>query len=124
MSRTLLFATAILLDCHGRRRADPDRSGCRRAHPQALRSLRPGRQQPGPNGELAPRLQNLGSHTFPVSTKNAEAQAFMNQGLNLAYAFNHAEARRAFREAARLDPDAGDGLLGPGAGARARTSTR
>ncbi len=60
--------------------------------------------QPGPNGELAPRLQSLGSHTFPVSTKNANAQAFMNQGLNLAYAFNHAEARRAFREAARLDP--------------------
>ena len=29
----------------------------------------------------------------------------MNQGLNLAYAFNHAEARRAFREAARLDPN-------------------
>ena len=60
--------------------------------------------QPGPNGELAPRLQKLGSHTFPVSTKHAEAQRFMNQGLNLAYAFNHAEARRAFREAARLDP--------------------
>ena len=60
--------------------------------------------QPGPGGELAPRLQSLGSHTFPVSTKNADAQAFMNQGLNLAYAFNHAEARRAFREAARLDP--------------------
>ena len=58
----------------------------------------------GPGGELAPRLQSLGSHTFPVSTKNADAQAFMNQGLNLAYAFNHAEARRAFREAARLDP--------------------
>jgi tetratricopeptide (TPR) repeat protein len=60
--------------------------------------------QPGPNGELAPRLQALGSHVFPVSTKHADAQAFMNQGLNLAYAFNHAEARRAFREAARLDP--------------------
>src|SRR5215203_579179 len=59
---------------------------------------------PGPKGELAPRLQSLGSHTFPVSTKSAEAQRFMNQGLNLAYAFNHAEARRAFREAARLDP--------------------
>ena len=29
----------------------------------------------------------------------------MSQGLNLAYAFNHAEARRAFREAARLDPN-------------------
>jgi tetratricopeptide (TPR) repeat protein len=61
--------------------------------------------QPSPTGALAPRLQNLGTHTFPVSTKNTQAQLFINQGLNLAYAFNHAEARRAFREAARLDPD-------------------
>ena len=61
-------------------------------------------QQASPTGALAPRLQNLGSHTFPVSTKNAQAQRFINQGMNLAYAFNHAEARRAFREAARLDP--------------------
>lgn len=53
----------------------------------------------------APRLQNLGSHTFPVSTKNPQAQLFINQGVNLAYAFNHAEAYRAFREAARLDPN-------------------
>ncbi|HEY8550675.1 MAG TPA: hypothetical protein VIL35_12020 [Vicinamibacterales bacterium] len=60
--------------------------------------------QPGPDGQLAPRLQNLGSHTFPVSTRNKQAQLFINQGMNLAYAFNHAEARRAFREAARLDP--------------------
>jgi hypothetical protein len=29
----------------------------------------------------------------------------MNQGLNLTYGFNHAEAGRSFREAARLDPD-------------------
>jgi len=61
--------------------------------------------QASPTGALAPRLQNLGSHTFPVSTRNRQAQVFMNQGLNLAYAFNHAEARRAFREAARLDPN-------------------
>ncbi|MGH9350103.1 MAG: hypothetical protein ACRD26_22845 [Vicinamibacterales bacterium] len=58
----------------------------------------------GPNGEIAPRLQNLGPHTFPVSTANKDAQLFINQGVNLAYSFNHAEARRAFREAARLDP--------------------
>ena len=32
-------------------------------------------QQPGPNGELAPRLQNLGAHTFPVSTRNRDAFA-------------------------------------------------
>jgi len=57
----------------------------------------------GPAGELAPRLQNLGSHTFPVTTRSKKAQAFVSQGVNLAYGFNHAEAGRAFREAARLD---------------------
>ena len=57
-----------------------------------------------PADQLVPKLQNLGSHTFPVSTHNSQAQLFMNQGLNLAYGFNHAEAGRAFSEAARLDP--------------------
>ena len=61
--------------------------------------------KPGPTGELAPRLQNLGAHTFPVTTKSKQAQLFVNQGMNLAYGFNHAEAGRAFREAARLDPN-------------------
>jgi tetratricopeptide (TPR) repeat protein len=61
-------------------------------------------QAPGPGGALAPRLQNLGTHTFRVTTKSAKAQQFINQGLNLAYGFNHAEAGRAFAEAARLDP--------------------
>ena len=61
--------------------------------------------QASPSGALAPRLQNLGAHTFVVTTRSRQAQRFMNQGVNLAYAFNHAEARRAFREAARLDPN-------------------
>jgi tetratricopeptide (TPR) repeat protein len=60
---------------------------------------------PPPGAPLAPRLQNLGVHTFPVSTKIERAQLFMNQGLNLTYGFNHAEASRAFAEAARLDPN-------------------
>jgi tetratricopeptide (TPR) repeat protein len=61
--------------------------------------------KPAPSGALAPRLQNLGDHTFPVTTKSERAQLFINQGLNLTYGFNHPEAGRAFREAARLDPD-------------------
>ncbi|MPY86962.1 MAG: hypothetical protein GEU99_03480 [Luteitalea sp.] len=61
-------------------------------------------EQAAPGGQLAPRLQNLGAHTFPVTTKSKEAQHFINQGVNLSYGFNHAEAGRAFREAARLDP--------------------
>jgi tetratricopeptide (TPR) repeat protein len=56
-------------------------------------------------GQVAPRLQHLGSHTFPVTTKSQRAQLFINQGIMLAYGFNHAEAARSFREAARLDPD-------------------
>src|SRR5690242_19478071 len=52
-------------------------------------------QAPGPGLPIAPRLQNLGVHTFPVSTRNERAQLFVNQGLNLAYGFNHAEAARA-----------------------------
>jgi tetratricopeptide (TPR) repeat protein len=43
-------------------------------------------------------------HTFPSSTRMERAQLFINQGLNLVYAFNHAESSRAFAEAARLDP--------------------
>jgi tetratricopeptide (TPR) repeat protein len=56
-----------------------------------------------PGMPVAPRLQNLGVHAFAVSTSNDRAQLFINQGVNLAYAFNHAEAARAFAEAARLD---------------------
>jgi len=57
------------------------------------------------SGQLAPRLQNLGDHKFPVTTASARAQLFINQGMMLAYGFNHAEAARSFREAARLDPE-------------------
>jgi tetratricopeptide (TPR) repeat protein len=65
----------------------------------------PQAEQPSTTGAVAPRLQNLGSHTFKVSTRNQQAQRFFDQGLRLSYAFNHAEARRAFREAVRLDPN-------------------
>ena len=64
-----------------------------------------GMPAPAAGMPLAPRLQNLGVHTFPVTTKVARAQLFMNQGLNLTFGFNHAEASRAFAEAARLDPN-------------------
>ena len=50
-------------------------------------------------------VTGLGSLHHPVSTHNAQAQQFFDQGLRFIYAFNHDEAVRAFREAARLDPD-------------------
>ena len=47
----------------------------------------------------------LGNVDHPVSTKNAEAQKFFNQGLAYLYAFNHAEGINSFKHAAELDPD-------------------
>ena len=56
-------------------------------------------------GQIAPRLQDLGDHKFPVTTNSARAQLFINQAMMLVYGFNHAEAIRSFREAVRLDPN-------------------
>ena len=54
---------------------------------------------------IAPTLGGLGDYEFDVSTDNVRSQYFFNQGLRLTYGFNHSEALRAFKEAARLDPD-------------------
>ncbi|HVG33037.1 MAG TPA: hypothetical protein VM911_08155 [Pyrinomonadaceae bacterium] len=48
-------------------------------------------------------LPGVGNIRHTVSTDNAEAQRFFDQGLNLIYAFNHEEAIRSFRRAAELD---------------------
>lgn len=52
-----------------------------------------------------PLFDNLGTVGMKISTANPKAQSYFDQGLRLAYGFNHAEARRAFRMAQRLDPD-------------------
>ncbi len=53
---------------------------------------------------IAPRLEGLGTHSLLVSTDNKDSQYFFDQGLRLTYGFNHSEALRSFKEAARLDP--------------------
>lgn len=56
------------------------------------------------NTKPATLMPGLGNLHHPVSTKNAEAQKFFDQGLTLIYAFNHEEAARSFQHAADLDP--------------------
>ena len=56
-------------------------------------------------GQIAPVLEGLGDHHHQVTTSSERAQLFFDQGLKLTYGFNHQEALRAFKEAARLDPD-------------------
>jgi tetratricopeptide (TPR) repeat protein len=53
----------------------------------------------------APLFDDLGTHQHPVTTRSDKAQQYFNQGLILAFAFNHAESARAFQAAQRLDPD-------------------
>ena len=56
-------------------------------------------------GQLAPVLSGLGDHHHEITTSSERAQLFFDQGLKLTYGFNHKEALRSFKEAARLDPD-------------------
>lgn len=55
-------------------------------------------------GDSVPLYDNLGTYHHAISTKVPRTQLYFDQGLRLAYGFNHDEAIRAFREAARLDP--------------------
>lgn len=63
-------------------------------------------QHQHPAGEMKPVAleSGLGDVHHPVSTTNAEAQRFFDQGLAFIYAFNHDEAVRSFKRAAELDP--------------------
>lgn len=54
--------------------------------------------------EGAKLLDGLGTHHRPVTTRSKEAQAYFDQGLRLAYGFNHDEAARSFARAAQFDP--------------------
>ncbi|MBK6266161.1 hypothetical protein JKA74_14040 [Marivirga sp. S37H4] len=51
----------------------------------------------------APLFDNLGEYSMKTTMGSEYSQRFFNQGLILAYAFNHREAERSFQEAIRLD---------------------
>nr|WP_121272678.1 tetratricopeptide repeat protein [Pedobacter schmidteae] len=55
------------------------------------------------SGKKAPLFKGLDGISFKISTPNKEAKEYFNQGMMLAYGFNHAEAARSFYEATRLD---------------------
>jgi tetratricopeptide (TPR) repeat protein len=55
-------------------------------------------------GELTPLFGNLGSHSRTITTGSDLAQRYFDEGLNLVYGFNHAEAVRSFKDAITVDP--------------------
>lgn len=54
--------------------------------------------------DTVPLYTDLGNHHRAITTRVPNAQRYFDQGLRLVFGFNHAEAIRAFTEAARLDP--------------------
>ncbi len=85
-------AVALLLTGCAAQGQDAPQSSAHGTHAQSSADARP------------VLYDTLGSYSYRITTKSAEAQRWFDQGLRLVYAFNHHEAQRAFKEAARLDP--------------------
>ena len=62
------------------------------------------RSSPDRDRQPAPLFASLGDFTYPITTNEAAAQRYFDQGLRLMHAFNHPEALRAFRWAQQIDP--------------------
>jgi len=70
-------------------------AGCRSERPQSINVT----------DTREPRLfNNLGTHRRTVTTSSPEAQRWFDEALVWTFAFNHDEAIRSYREAARIDP--------------------
>lgn len=53
----------------------------------------------------APLFEGMGEYHRTITTSDPDAQRYFDQGMVLAFGFNHAEAIRSFRAAQTLDPD-------------------
>ena len=60
---------------------------------------------PDPLGKPA-LWSGIGDSSLPITTRSPEAQRYFDQGLNLMHGYWSFEARRAFQQAIRLDPEA------------------
>ena len=54
---------------------------------------------------IAPLLEGYDVIDYPITTSDTLVQRYFNQGMALAYGFNHAEAARSFYYATKLDPN-------------------
>lgn len=73
-------------------------------------ALKPGHSMHGEAFNEGPRqaarlMAGMPQVHFPVTTTNAEAQAFFNQGVGQLHGFWYFEAERSFRQAYALDPN-------------------
>jgi tetratricopeptide (TPR) repeat protein len=93
MRRSPLLALALLVLAVACSRPPMDHSATGMSHAHATT----------PGGGAPVLYDTLGTYSYPITTASPDTQRWFDQGLRLVYAFNHHEAQRAFREAARLD---------------------
>ena len=74
-------------------------AGCQPIQPEPAQG-----QADTPAADIAPLLGNLGDHHRAITTDSEEAQQYFDQGLMLAYGFNHEEAIQSFQEALQARP--------------------
>jgi tetratricopeptide (TPR) repeat protein len=67
-------------------------------------SAPPAQPPAGTASPPTPLYDDLGTYHYAVTTRSPDAQKYFDQGMRLSYAFNHAEAIRAFQHATSLDP--------------------
>jgi len=61
---------------------------------------------------IAPLLSGLDAVNYSITTNDTLVQRYFNQGMTLAYGFNHAEAARSFYYATKLDPNCAMAFFG------------
>jgi len=116
-SASLLPSTIGAPFCAPQRSGPQYKTFFRLAMAQPEGSSKPAKTEVGPFSKAIPAAESvanadanpvlagdLGTLHYPISTSVALTQQFFDQGLRLAYAFNHGEALRAFRKARSLDP--------------------
>ncbi len=102
-SISILLVFILLLSCHGRNSSKQKTIQSKTT--QVSVCYRPATSDKDwyNSGRKAPVLKGLNGIDFKISTTIKEVQQYFNQGMMLAYGFNHAEAARSFFEAIRLD---------------------
>ena len=95
ITATVLSATAVPQGAAQSMAQNPAMSHHDHSMPAKYRDLPP-----------PPLMQGIGDASLKITTTSAAAQQYFNQGLRLLHCFWDFEAYRAFKEAARQDPDA------------------
>jgi tetratricopeptide (TPR) repeat protein len=96
----VLAATCLLVACEQREAVSGEPAETKQTGSTPTLSESAARQA----AAKVPLYDDLGDHHYAISSDVPQVQAYFDQGLRLYYAFNHAEAIRAFRAAQQLDP--------------------